>query len=294
MHKTKVNGWYGIAGFQWLRSDCCPVEVKMFSFFPYNHNFSLSPDTQAQAAQFELTCKCKDDARVRSYGQLSYVTLTVNCNYRPTCGCPVWGGWRGWSQTEARAPPNGQTAALPRWPSCCGYAASTWKSIAWNKCEIMTDECRASCIRVLVFHTSHWALSPRSCSLDQMLWTLPACSGCRLLSPHVHWCFCIWASYTRPSTQTHRRFIPIGRRRHHRKMRLFMNGIETRRQFTPLVLCFPADEDKWVSPTGGKAQLAVCQRAGQWQWRQSGRRMWGGRHGGGRWGGLGPNQWLVS
>lgn len=218
----------------------------------------------------------------------------VNCNYRPTCGCPVWGGWRGWCQTEARAPPNGQTAALPGWPSCCGYAASTWKSIAWNKCEIMTDECRASCIRALVFHTSHWPLSPRSCSLDQMLWTLPACSGWRLLSPHVHWCFCIWASYTRPSTQTHRRFIPIGRRRHHHKMRLFMNGIETRGQFTPLVLCFPADEDKWVSPTGGKAQLAVCQRAGQWQWRQSGRRMWGGRHGGGRWGGLGPNQRLVS
>lgn len=32
-----------------------------------------------------------------------------------------------------------------------------------------------------------------------MLCILPACSGWLLLSPHVHWCFSIWESYTRPA-----------------------------------------------------------------------------------------------
>lgn len=54
-----------------------------------------------------------------------------------------------------------------------------------------TSACR---VWACVNRTSQWVLRPRSCSLDQMLWTLPACSGWRLLSPHVHWCFCIWPS----------------------------------------------------------------------------------------------------
>lgn len=49
-----------------------------------------------------------------------------------------------------------------------------------------------------VHHTSHWLLRPLSCSLDQMLWILPACSAWRLLSPQIHWCFCIWPSYAKP------------------------------------------------------------------------------------------------
>lgn len=63
------------------------------------------------------------------------------------------------------------------------------------------------CVCVCVpCHTSHCPLRPLSCSLDQMLCILPACSGWLLLSPHVHWCFSIWESYTRPAhTHTHKR-----------------------------------------------------------------------------------------
>lgn len=57
--------------------------------------------------------------------------------------------------------------------------------------------------RFLLLHTSHCALSPVSCSRDQMLWIRPACSGWLLVFPHMHWCFCISESYTRPErTQT--------------------------------------------------------------------------------------------
>lgn len=52
--------------------------------------------------------------------------------------------------------------------------------------------------------TSQCALSPVSCSRDQMLWIRPACSGWLLVFPHMHWCFCIRESYTRPEgTNTH-------------------------------------------------------------------------------------------
>lgn len=47
--------------------------------------------------------------------------------------------------------------------------------------------------------TSHFPRRPVSCSRDQMLWILPACSGWLLLFPQVHWCFSISVSYTRPA-----------------------------------------------------------------------------------------------
>lgn len=47
----------------------------MFSSFHDNHFFSLNPDTEVQAAQLEPPCKCEDDVRVRSHGQLSCATL---------------------------------------------------------------------------------------------------------------------------------------------------------------------------------------------------------------------------
>lgn len=50
--------------------------------------------------------------------------------------------------------------------------------------------------------TSHCPRRPLSWSRDQMLCILPACSGWLLLSPHVHWCFSIWESYTRPANAT--------------------------------------------------------------------------------------------
>lgn len=46
--------------------------------------------------------------------------------------------------------------------------------------------------------TSHLPRRPVSCSRDQMLWILPACSGWLLVFPQVHWCFSISVSYTRP------------------------------------------------------------------------------------------------
>lgn len=60
--------------------------------------------------------------------------------------------------------------------------------------------CVCVCLLVCVScRTSHCPLRPLSCSRDQMLCILPACSGWLLLSPHVHWCFSIWESYTRPA-----------------------------------------------------------------------------------------------
>lgn len=47
--------------------------------------------------------------------------------------------------------------------------------------------------------TSHRLRRPVSCSRDQMLWILPACSGWLLLLPQAHWCFSISVSYTRPA-----------------------------------------------------------------------------------------------
>lgn len=46
--------------------------------------------------------------------------------------------------------------------------------------------------------TSQCTLRPVSCSRDQILWMRPACSGCMVVLPHIHWCFCIKESYTRP------------------------------------------------------------------------------------------------
>lgn len=49
--------------------------------------------------------------------------------------------------------------------------------------------------------TSHLPRRPVSCSLDQMLWILPACSGWLLVFPQAHWCFSISVSYTRPGAE---------------------------------------------------------------------------------------------
>lgn len=47
--------------------------------------------------------------------------------------------------------------------------------------------------------TSHLPRRPVSCSRDQMLWILPACSGWLLVFPQAHWCFSMSVSYTRPA-----------------------------------------------------------------------------------------------
>lgn len=50
--------------------------------------------------------------------------------------------------------------------------------------------------------TSHLPRRPVSCSRDQMLWILPACSGWLVVLPHAHWCFSISVSYTRPAVDS--------------------------------------------------------------------------------------------
>lgn len=66
-------------------------------------------------------------------------------------------------------------------------------------CEYSTDVVLGkSWTFICLKRTSHWFFSPLSFSLDQTLWILPECSGWRLLSPHEHWCLCIWESYARP------------------------------------------------------------------------------------------------
>lgn len=120
------------------------------------------------------------------------------------------------------------------------------------------------CLHVWAWHTSHWPRRPLSCSLDQMLWTLPACSGCRLLSPQVHWCFCICESYTRPA---------------HTHPHLYSD-------FSSLILHVPARE----------ADLTCCE-AKLWV-RQGQRRHCSGwmrskRQGGGGWGGLSADKRLM-
>lgn len=55
-------------------------------------------------------------------------------------------------------------------------------------------------IKVNVTVTSQCDLRPVSCRRDQILWIRPACSGWLVVLPHIHWCFCIKESYTRPGT----------------------------------------------------------------------------------------------
>ncbi len=99
------------------------------------------------------------------------------------CGC-VCGGWTAPS-TDRICHSNQQAEANTTY-ICLVSSCYCWK--CWSVKRRDVGE------RV----TSHWPRSPVSCSRDQMLWMRPACSGWMLLFPHMHWCFCIRESYTRP------------------------------------------------------------------------------------------------
>lgn len=77
---------------------------------------------------------------------------------------------------DPRYRPDPANAHGPACPTLCG---STWA--------------------VRAAHTSHLPRRPVSCSRDQMLWILPACSGWLLVLPQAHWCFSMSVSYTRPA-----------------------------------------------------------------------------------------------
>lgn len=101
----------------------------------------------------------------------------------------------GWFHRAERGLQSEPSAALPAWPFSHGYTTNTQTPLS----HAVYNFTQRSYLRVVISHTSHCALSPVSCSRDQMLWIRPACSGWLLVFPHIHWCFCMRESYTSPA-----------------------------------------------------------------------------------------------